>query len=282
MASFTTNYNLDLYEAGDIPNLLDQYNGAMGKVDTALASINTVATAAGTTASNAATAAATADGKAVAAQGTADQALSLAQTNESDITSLETTVQQHTTSITAINGDISELNAQVNQNASDIADLENEIQDIGTAHRSSGTITVPSTIAGMSVATTTSTVYKDTALHLMTMSLQFTLTNSTASNISIPANTPIFTLPQGFRPATARTLQSSMIQVMATTKTVDSQTVTATYVSEMCLQVNTDGTVIIVDSSTKAPRAWSVTANSTDRFIAAQPCIFTHEWGASF
>ena len=37
MASFTTNYNLDLYEAGDIPNLLDQYNGAMGKVDTALA-----------------------------------------------------------------------------------------------------------------------------------------------------------------------------------------------------------------------------------------------------
>lgn len=36
MASFTPNYNLDLYDSTDKPNLRDQYNGAMNKLDTLL------------------------------------------------------------------------------------------------------------------------------------------------------------------------------------------------------------------------------------------------------
>lgn len=36
MNSFTTNYNLDLYDVDDKPNLNDQYNDAMGKIDNAL------------------------------------------------------------------------------------------------------------------------------------------------------------------------------------------------------------------------------------------------------
>lgn len=36
MNSFTTNYNLDLYDVDDKPNLNDQYNDAMGKIDNAM------------------------------------------------------------------------------------------------------------------------------------------------------------------------------------------------------------------------------------------------------
>ena len=37
MTQYTPNYNLDLYESSDKPNLRDQYNSAMGKIDTQLA-----------------------------------------------------------------------------------------------------------------------------------------------------------------------------------------------------------------------------------------------------
>lgn len=36
MATNTPNYNLDKYEATDVPNLLDQYNASMDKIDTAM------------------------------------------------------------------------------------------------------------------------------------------------------------------------------------------------------------------------------------------------------
>lgn len=39
MATNTPNYNLDKYEATDIPNLLDQYNASMDKIDTAMQGI---------------------------------------------------------------------------------------------------------------------------------------------------------------------------------------------------------------------------------------------------
>ena len=38
---YTPNYNLDKYSANDRPNLRDQYNSAMEKIDAALKSIST-------------------------------------------------------------------------------------------------------------------------------------------------------------------------------------------------------------------------------------------------
>lgn len=35
----TTNYGLEKYEAGNSANLLDQYNGSMDKIDTAIKSV---------------------------------------------------------------------------------------------------------------------------------------------------------------------------------------------------------------------------------------------------
>ena len=48
MATYTQNYNLDKYEGTDKPNLRDQYNSAMEKIDTALKTIDNKASQPGT------------------------------------------------------------------------------------------------------------------------------------------------------------------------------------------------------------------------------------------
>ena len=57
MATYTTNYNLDKYEGTDSPNLTDQYNSAMDKIDAQMMSNAQSAQTAQIAAQNAATAA---------------------------------------------------------------------------------------------------------------------------------------------------------------------------------------------------------------------------------
>lgn len=90
MATYTTNYNLDKYEGTDSPNLTDQYNSAMNKIDAQMmtnaqsaqnaqtAASNAMSTAqkAETAASDAAAAASAAASAAQAAQSTASSAVS--------------------------------------------------------------------------------------------------------------------------------------------------------------------------------------------------------------
>ena len=49
MATYTENYSLPKYEASDKPNLTDQYNGAMDKIDSTLKTIDNKASQPGTT-----------------------------------------------------------------------------------------------------------------------------------------------------------------------------------------------------------------------------------------
>lgn len=143
MASeYTPNYNLDLYVSTDKPNLRDQYNGAMGKIDKALLDANnkvvdygnqvanlstrvenvetTVGGLDGRIAANAEQIAAvktTADGaaaNATAAKTTADSALSLAQTNEQDINLAETRITE-----------LEKVPADVQANAGEITRIKN-------------------------------------------------------------------------------------------------------------------------------------------------------------
>lgn len=90
MATYTTNYNLDKYEGTDSPNLTDQYNSAMDKIDaqmmTNAQSAQTAQTAAGnaqTTAQAAQTAAATAQSAATAASTAAGEAQTAATNAQS-------------------------------------------------------------------------------------------------------------------------------------------------------------------------------------------------------
>lgn len=143
MASeYTPNYNLDLYVSADKPNLRDQYNGAMGKIDKALLDADnkvadygnrvanlstrvenvetTVGGLDGRIAANTERIAAvksTADGAAANATGAktaADSALSLARTNEQDINLAETRIAE-----------LEKLPADVRANAGEITRVKN-------------------------------------------------------------------------------------------------------------------------------------------------------------
>lgn len=145
---YTPNYNLDLYASADKPNLRDQYNAAMGKIDTQLKTgsdnlvaannnISTLQTQMGT-ANESISTLQTQMGTAnegisknatdiAAVRTTAESALSLAQTNESDIASTETDVTNLETRVTAVEGkasanetDIAELQTTVSQHTTEI------------------------------------------------------------------------------------------------------------------------------------------------------------------
>lgn len=143
MASeYTPNYNLDLYVSTDKPNLRDQYNGAMGKIDKALLDANNKVVDYGNQVANLSTRVenvettvggldgritanteqiaavkSTADGaaaNATAAKKTAEDALSLAQTNEQDISLAETRITE-----------LEKVPADVQANAGEITRIKN-------------------------------------------------------------------------------------------------------------------------------------------------------------
>lgn len=118
---YTPNYNLDLYASADKPNLRDQYNAAMGKIDTQMkksaddvtnanANVLTLQTQMTEAQKDIAELESTVDehGTEITnVQKTANDAFSLAQTNESDIVSLDTRMD-------AAEGDITEAQNNIN------------------------------------------------------------------------------------------------------------------------------------------------------------------------
>lgn len=104
MASFTPNYNLDLYDSTDKPNLRDQYNGAMGKIDSMFLTQNGNINNAVTTA-NKALELSNQQGEAVdelqtdmtAAQGSITQLTQDSATHTEQITKLTTDLETETT-----------------------------------------------------------------------------------------------------------------------------------------------------------------------------------------
>lgn len=128
---YTPNYNLDLYAGTDKPNLRDQYNAAMGKIDTQMkenadgitnanANVGTLQTQMTQVRGDVSALKSTVGthGTQIAAvQQTANNALSLAQTNESDIGETQSDVASLTSRV-------SEVEGTANQNTDDIASLD--------------------------------------------------------------------------------------------------------------------------------------------------------------
>lgn len=135
---YTPNYNLDLYTSTDKPNLRDQYNAAMGKVDAQMkrtaddvtnanANVLTMQSQVSKNKEDIAALESTVEthgAQITGAQNTADDALSLAQTNETDIAGAQADVTALTGRVSAVEGvagknkaDISALNANVSQKA---------------------------------------------------------------------------------------------------------------------------------------------------------------------
>lgn len=135
---YTPNYNLDLYASADKPNLRDQYNAAMGKVDAQMkktaddvtnanANVLTMQSQVSKNKEDIAALESTVEthgAQITSVQKTADDALSLAQTNETDIAGTQADVTALTGRVSAVEGvanknkaDISTLNANVSQKA---------------------------------------------------------------------------------------------------------------------------------------------------------------------
>ena len=161
---YTPNYNLDLYASADKPNLRDQYNAAMGKIDTQMKksaddvtnananvlTLQTQVTEAQKDISALESTVKTHGTQITGVQKTAGDALSLAKTNESDVTEL-------TGRVTAAEGNIDGLQTAVGGKApTNHASTANtygqgsstnfghlKVADSGSAAASSGTAASP-------------------------------------------------------------------------------------------------------------------------------------------
>lgn len=136
---YTPNYNLDLYASADKPNLRDQYNAAMGKVDAQMkksaddivnanANVITLQTQMTETQKDvsALTAAVETHGTQITgAKKTADDALSLAQANETGLAGTQADV-------TALTGRVTTVEGTATKNKGDIAALGTRVDGLQT------------------------------------------------------------------------------------------------------------------------------------------------------
>ena len=168
---YTPNYNLDLYASADKPNLRDQYNAAMGKIDTQMKksaddvtnananvlTLQTQMTGAQKDISALESTVKTHGTQITAVQKTADDALSLANTNKGDIARTKADVTSLTGRVTAAEGNVDGLQTAVDGKApTDHASTANtygqgsstnfghlKVADSGSAAASSGTAASP-------------------------------------------------------------------------------------------------------------------------------------------
>lgn len=150
----TPNYNLDLYASADKPNLRDQYNAAMGKIDTQMKksaddvtnananvlTLQTQVTEAQNDISALESTVKTHGTQITDVQKTADDALSLAKTNESDIADTQADVTSLTGRVTAVEGaanknttGIASLDNRMDAAEGDITEAQNDISGLQTA-----------------------------------------------------------------------------------------------------------------------------------------------------
>lgn len=150
----TPNYNLDLYASADKPNLRDQYNAAMGKIDTQMKksaddvtnananvlTLQTQVTEAQKDISALESTVGTHGTQITHVQKTADDALSLAKTNESDIADTQADVTSLTGRVTAVEGtadknkaDIASIDTRVGVAEGNITEAQNDIDGLQTA-----------------------------------------------------------------------------------------------------------------------------------------------------
>lgn len=151
---YTPNYNLDLYASADKPNLRDQYNAAMGKIDTQMKksadnvtnananvlTLQTQVTEAQKDISALESTVETHGTQIKNVQKTADDALSLAKTNKSDIADTQAGVTSLTDRVTAVEGtanknktNIASLDTRMDAAEGDITEAQNDISGLQTA-----------------------------------------------------------------------------------------------------------------------------------------------------
>lgn len=158
---YTPNYNLDLYASADKPNLRDQYNAAMGKIDTQMKksaddvtnananvlTLQTQMTEAQKGISALESAVETHGTQITDVQKTADDALSLAKTNEGNITEAQNDIDGLQTAVDgkAPTDHASTANTYGQGSSTNFGHLK--VADSGEAGASTGTAASPKLVA---------------------------------------------------------------------------------------------------------------------------------------
>ena len=120
---YTPNYNLDLYASADKPNLRDQYNAAMGKIDTQMKkSANDV--------TNANANVLTLQTKVTEAQKDVSALQTKVTEAQKDVSALESTVKTHGTQITSVRKTADDALSLAKTNKSDIADTQADVTSL--------------------------------------------------------------------------------------------------------------------------------------------------------
>ena len=131
MTEYTTNFNLEKYQAGDAANLNDQYNASMDIIDANLYKINTNANIAGGKATQALETAQN-NNKNLAALGITDTATATAIKNKIDTT--DKTAQNNKSNLNALGvnnvTDATALKNKINKNSQDISKNSQDISAI--------------------------------------------------------------------------------------------------------------------------------------------------------
>lgn len=151
---YTPNYDLDLYASADKPNLRDQYNAAMGKIDTQMkksaddvtnanANVLTLQTQVTEVQKDISALESTVEThgtQITVVQKTADDALSLAKTNKGDIADTQADVTSLTDRVTAVEGTanknktgIASLDTRMGKAEGNITEAQKDISELQTA-----------------------------------------------------------------------------------------------------------------------------------------------------
>lgn len=240
---YTPNYNLDLYASADKPNLRDQYNAAMGKVDAQMkktaddvtnanANVLTMQLQVSENKEGIAALESTVEthgAQITGAQKTAADALSLAQTNETDVAALTGRVSAVEGVASKNKADISTLNANVSQKApTDHASSTTlygqgtateyghvKVADSGSASAATGTAASPQMVSQVAGRVSSLTEQWGAAPASIGSSLSSgcrvsawgKVVTVTCSNVSVPGNakTKIGTLGAQYVPAVVTT-----------------------------------------------------------------------------
>ena len=130
---YTPNYNLDLYASADKPNLRDQYNAAMGKIDTQMKANANGITNANANVGTLQTQMRQVQGDVAALESTVETQMRQVQ---GDVAALESTVETHGTQIAGVRKTAGDALSLAQTNKSDIASLTSRVTTVeGTADK---------------------------------------------------------------------------------------------------------------------------------------------------
>lgn len=288
MTTYTSNYNLDKYEGTDKPNLRDQYNSAMDKIDTELKDLADTDVQTSTNVLNLQNRMNTAESDITDLQtadasftqqisgintsiSSIDTRLGTAESNITDLQSASETTNENvsalTTRLSTAESNITDLQSSLSTSEEEISNLETAVEDLGLGVETAPI--QPNNSTGVANLTASGILYirRNTKLHIANVSFYIHVKNSSSSPVVLPADTILYHAPTGWEPSTDRSIGQGSFYIKADTNSIG--------VNSLGLKAN--GDISLNESS-----AVTIPANSECIFCAFQPLLFTNSWGNNY